>query len=583
MQEEYRGDELKLVGAQFGVKEGLFVQELRSDVRLGVFAIIFVVFIILMYTDSFFYTFCISATLLLSIGVAFFVYTVILGIKFFPFLNLLAMILVVAVGADDAFLFMYQYRKHKEDASRKWSPALLNCDINNIKEEHSDKEELMEYHRRRVISGLSDALSHAAISMFVTSATTSVAFFANLVSEIIVLRCFGLYAGTLMIINYILVIIILPAAIIVSDAGVKSFNISKFFIWRMKSRITQLWHSVATSFDIVFSRLIPQIVYIIRIPLTLLTLIAFVVSIYAIVKTPGIRLPERNSIQFLRSNHPYEWFDENAATMFDFSIGRRPKMSIISVWGIKPTTSGSSLIPKEKGSLNVDIGFADNLSNNLLEFQISIAQTCQPSNQSKCGAKIMRKSFSGDMLSRCFLQFGHATTLPVFKQWQQENGDGPIFDKSGDFLAYFLLTYSKYNLSTVFKEMKPFFDFMRSVKVEQREIFKFGQPLILTTTHIAKLYDLLERILNGTALSVFISLMVSMTVIVFITFDVTLSLLAIICISTVVTVTIAVVLWAGWTVNVVEATIIVLTIGMSFDYCLHFAIGFRLHKNGDFR
>lgn len=37
----------------------------------------------------------------------------VLGIKFFPFLNLLAIILVVAVGADDAFLFMYQYRKHK--------------------------------------------------------------------------------------------------------------------------------------------------------------------------------------------------------------------------------------------------------------------------------------------------------------------------------------------------------------------------------------------------------------------------------------------------------------------------------------
>lgn len=46
----------------------------------------------------------------------------------------------------------------------------------------------MEYHRKQVTSGLSDALSHAAISMFVTSATTAVAFFANLASEIMVLR-----------------------------------------------------------------------------------------------------------------------------------------------------------------------------------------------------------------------------------------------------------------------------------------------------------------------------------------------------------------------------------------------------------
>lgn len=76
LQKNYNDDELKLVGAKFGVKEGLFVQELRSDILLGVLATILVILIILIYTDSFFFTFCITATLLLSIGVAFFVYTV---------------------------------------------------------------------------------------------------------------------------------------------------------------------------------------------------------------------------------------------------------------------------------------------------------------------------------------------------------------------------------------------------------------------------------------------------------------------------------------------------------------------------
>ncbi|VDK89584.1 unnamed protein product [Litomosoides sigmodontis] len=574
IQEAYNDDELKLVGAQFGVKEGLFVQELSGDIQRSVLAVVLMV---------------------------------ILGIKFFPFLNLLAMVLVVAVGADDAFLFMYQYRKHKEDASKKWSPVLLNCDANNTKEENFDKDELMEYHRRRVITGLSDALSHAAISMLVTSATTAVAFFANLVSEIMVLRCFGIYAGILMIINYILVMTILPAAIIISDARATSFNTSKF----LKSRITKVWQIAAADFDIVFRTVIPQIVNAIRVPLILLTFFTFAISVYAIIKTPGIRLPEKNSIQFLRSNHPYEWFDENAATLFDFSIGRRPKMSVIAIWGIKPTTSGSSLIPGEKGSLTVDSKFVDILASHLLEFQITllkhVSHQANPSVEQKlwldefigwtalnttskgCQLFSVRptelstsKSLSGDMLSRCFLQFGHQTSLPVFSQWQLQNSDGPIFDKNSNFLSYFLITYSKYNLSTIFKEMKPFFDFMNSVKMGQSEISEFDEPVILTTSHIAKLYDLFERILNGTAISVFISLMVSMIVIIFITFDVILSLLAIICIAVIVTITIAVVLWCGWTVNVVEATIIVLTIGMSFDYCLHFAVGFRLHKTADY-
>ncbi|KAM3717995.1 Protein dispatched [Dirofilaria immitis] len=613
LQEDYKDDDkLKLMGAQFGVKEGLFVDKLRGDVQLGVFAIILVVLIILLYTGSIFYTFCITVSLILSIGVAFFVYTIIFGIKFFPFLNLLAMILVVAVGADDAFLFMHQYRKHKEDASKKWSPVLLNCDLNNAKEENSDKEELMEYHRRQVISGLSDALSHAAISMWVTSATTAVAFFANLASNIIVLRCFGIYAGTLMMINYVLVMIILPAAIVVSDARAKSFNISNFFISRLKSRINQFWQSAADSFDVIFSRLIPQIVYIIRIPLILLTLIAFTASMYAIIKTPGIRLPEKNSIQFLRSNHPYEWFDENAASLFDFSINQHPKMNIIAIWGIKPTTSGSSLIPNDKGSLNMDVGFADVLANHLLEFQAFLKNVSRESNSHAKGnlwldefiewtnlnttsrgcqlfgekkSEISTpKLFSGNMLTRCFLQYGHATSLPIFDQWNQEDSDGPLFDKNGNFLAYYLITYSRYDFSMVFKEMKPFFDYISNVRntVEQSAISEFNHPLILSNSQLTKLYDLLERILNGTAISVFISLIVSMIVIVVITFDVMLSLLAMICISSVVIITIAIVFWAGWTVNVVEATIIVLTIGMSFDYCLHFAVGFRLNKTSDY-
>lgn len=96
-----------------------------------------------------------------------------------------------------------------------------------------------------------------------------------------------------MIINYILVMTILPAAIVISDAGAKSFNTSKF----LKSRITKLWHNVATGFDLIFRKLIPQIVYTVRVPLVLLTFLTFTISIYAIIKTPGIRLPEKNSIQ----------------------------------------------------------------------------------------------------------------------------------------------------------------------------------------------------------------------------------------------------------------------------------------------
>uniref|UniRef100_A0A914R5A1 SSD domain-containing protein n=1 Tax=Parascaris equorum TaxID=6256 RepID=A0A914R5A1_PAREQ len=80
-------------------------------------------------------------------------------------------------------------------------------------------------------------------------------------------------------------------------------------------------------------------------------------------------------------------------------------------------------------------------------------------------------------------------------------------------------------------------------------------PIVLTSSFVTSLYDLLDCLLNGTTISVLISLFVS-----------TLEDLI-----------------AGWTINVVEATIIVLTIGLSFDYSLHVAVGFKLSRNSDFK
>uniref|UniRef100_A0A0M3IDB5 SSD domain-containing protein n=1 Tax=Ascaris lumbricoides TaxID=6252 RepID=A0A0M3IDB5_ASCLU len=144
---------------------------------------------------------------------------------------------------------------------------------------------------------------------------------------------------------------------------------------------------------------------------------------------------------------------------------------------------------------------------------------------------------------------------------------------------------TRFNLSTVFDEMKPFFEFLTSAQRMLKDYPNEGldAPILLTSSAVTSLYDLLERLLNGTAISVLVSLFVSTLVIVFSTFHLIVSIAAIFSIAVVVALTLAIVLWCGWTINVVEATIIVLTIGLSFDYSLHVAVGFKLSRNFDFR
>jgi predicted RND superfamily exporter protein len=58
------------------------------------------------------------------------------------------------------------------------------------------------------------AFRRGARAMAVTSSTTSVAFLANVFSPIMPIRGFGIYSGIIVPVNYLLVVMILPPAVI---------------------------------------------------------------------------------------------------------------------------------------------------------------------------------------------------------------------------------------------------------------------------------------------------------------------------------------------------------------------------------
>jgi len=68
-----------------------------------------------------------------------------------------------------------------------------------------------------IVQRLVYSLRHAGASTFVTSFTTSAAFLANCLSSIVAVKCFGLYAATVIMCDYILMISFLPAIVILFD------------------------------------------------------------------------------------------------------------------------------------------------------------------------------------------------------------------------------------------------------------------------------------------------------------------------------------------------------------------------------
>jgi predicted RND superfamily exporter protein len=111
------------------------------------------------------------------------------GVRYFGFLHVLIVFVVLGIAADDIFVFYDGWRQSA-----------------NIPMFRDNLEKRMAYSFRR-----------AARAMAVTSATTSVAFMANISSPMLPIRAFGVFAGVIVPVNYLLVCMLFPPATILYE------------------------------------------------------------------------------------------------------------------------------------------------------------------------------------------------------------------------------------------------------------------------------------------------------------------------------------------------------------------------------
>jgi len=98
--------------------------------------------------------------------------------------------MVLGIAADDVFVFMDAWRQ-----SKTIDPEIIN-----------DNKKRLAYAFRR-----------AAHIMAITSSTTGVAFFASYFSPLMPMKSIGIFAGTIIPMNYFLVILFMPPAVILSE------------------------------------------------------------------------------------------------------------------------------------------------------------------------------------------------------------------------------------------------------------------------------------------------------------------------------------------------------------------------------
>lgn len=181
-----------------------------------------------------------------SFACAYFTYKIALGIDLFPYINLMATFILIGISCDNVFVIFDAWYSEKLDIynqarlhnqpvefygrltkqqeqqynrDRDYTMAVINKKLstkndheqndNRLEDDGEEEEQgeeeyfdriknpdlirMMKVNDEQMIQMMGGLLRHAAASVFVTSFTTSAAFFTNMITRIAYVQLFGLF------------------------------------------------------------------------------------------------------------------------------------------------------------------------------------------------------------------------------------------------------------------------------------------------------------------------------------------------------------------------------------------------------
>ncbi|KAI8788525.1 protein dispatched 1 [Biomphalaria glabrata] len=572
---------IKIVAAEFNVKYLLFEEYLISDSMWlsGACAAIFIV--MWLYTSSVFITIMAFLSLFWAVDIAYCLYTFVFNIKFFPYMNMVTLVVLVGIGADDLFIYCKVWRLAKSEKNNGVLEKLVL-----------------------------DTLRHAVMSMLVTSLTTASAFYANYISDITAIRCFSVFAGTCIVMNFVLTLTWLPASIMLEEKWLRCFtnmNNKKYSILYCLCKFPyRLYYWICDWSRIFFEKILPCLVIKFRFVWLIMFSIFWIGSIVIIFFYPRLKLPTSDKFQVFSSDHLLERYDLQVGKQFRFESNKnnedRQQFFVSVVWGVLAKDNGDPLNPSNKGSLTFDPEFnitSPEAQKWILQFCARIRHTdfyLHMSSYTDCFFERFFKEFMAQDCSN--LQVGdveccNRTGFPIpadklmdclsvyISLLQHTPGvqynnhsPGPRFSNR-KISAYFVQLASNYSYSTSYEEAHTFYS-----KVNQwvNNELLYAPPGMRRGWFVSDLhfYDLQSSLAMGTPLTLGLSLSIVAVVSFFTTLNVLISIYAFMAVAASISVTLASLVLMDWELNLLESVIITIAVGLAIDITLHYGVAYRL-------
>ena len=594
-------DGVTLVGFSFdGVAYKVFQERLLSDVIYPALSIIIVFIIMWIYTGTLFVTGLSVFAIMSSMGVAYFWYTIVFGVDFFPFINLTAIVILIGVGSDDVFVFMDTWKQIKRNNPNA-----------------------------SIVERVQKTLRHAALSMFVTSFTTSAAFFANAISSIISIKCFGVYAGISVLVNYILMITWLPAVVVISEKYIDVLW-EKITNGRLSSfvKIKHVWNLCLQKCSSVYTVGIPWLIFKVHLLLVILLVGLGIGMTVVVFHSPGLQLPTTNQFQLFLSSDILSTYDFKLVDRFAFesSLADEETMPIVFAFGPIPEDHGSqfepsqepvgpvkfqqtSMVISEAGQVWL-LEFCSDIRNQtfyrqgyescfILDMNIWLQQLKTPSNCADYKATVQRYARGynvKDVEPLCcdvILPTNVTTFSTCLVHWSiakrsySTSWNGPLFQidmatKEIQLIALFVQVTSNQVYTNSYTDMNSFWESVQKwLDSIGRSAPRELQGGWFTSPYYLRFYDLQQSLSIGSVLSMGVSIGVAFAVLFLTSLNVLISVYAIVSIAGTLVCTVGTLVLLGWQLNIMESVAMSIAVGLSVDFAVHYGVAYRLCSEPD--
>lgn len=565
--------ELHAKGVAIGSSEGrfgVFDTDVMDQSKFAMLSFVIILGMMILHNGSWFISICAFGQIFLSLGLTFFLYQIVLWAPYFPFLNLVALFLLIAIGVDDVFIYY-----------DTWSQSY-----------HTLMEDTPLENRIHWV------MRKAGSTMLTTTATTAVALLTNVVSAVTAVKLFGIFTFLAVVANYFLVMTMLPCTVLLGQEICRIKCMSSCKIRPNNGGPSKIEEFLTDSFG--------NLILYFRYPLILIMTAWGIFSFYEALHLPN---PDNEDLPLWTTSHPLEVWNLEYKPHYTGTTVKGNGMMVRFNIGYSKEDTGNYLNPTINGrgavdrpvNYFVDVNFAAKASQ---KFYLDV---CEEAKKLFWVDPKVREHGSPEAF-----EFDISCWPLAFKKWQMVDESPQKCKKypveEADFyecLYDYLDDTQRWGVKNVFfhmgnKTMSSMHLYIQTTK-EWRAVYNYMEDLFVEIsgwtearikeapaelkevnwTSQFRYFGLQKALKMGAIWSSFLALIFALLAIIFMTRRVRLSILSVLSIFMMLSCVVANMKWMGWTIGINEAGVFSIAVGLSVDFVCHLAHAYNHAKYDD--